>query len=922
MAPARLSRPGHHRSPGRVRHRPRGAVAAVASTVLLVVALAVLPVPTASAETRPWMDTSLSPDERAELLAAAMTLDQKVLLFSPDPQQAIPELGIPARREIDGATGVTTAPGARTTSFPAGLALASTWSPDLARDFGRQGGQEARLTGYSGWAAPAADLLRNPYHGRQWASMGEDPVLGGVMPAAVVEGINENSGVYSLPKHWLLNTQETQRLTLDNEVDERTLRELYVRQWEPLLAEGPGAVMCAFPRLRGEYSCENEHLLQDVLKGDLAFPGWVSSDFNACQSFDAFRSGADVCGPAFPSQDALRQAVLDGTISAERFDDMVHRILRTFFARGLIDDPPPGSLVNPRPDAEPLPADVVARGREIAYRIAVDGSVLLRNRGTSLPLEADELDSVAVIGEGADRYISGFGADFVRNPTAVVPILQGIEERAGDDVTVTHVDGTDAARVGDLMPGGTPVPSSVLRPAAGTGAGLTAEWFANPDLAGDPLVTRVEDQVNWGNGLAAVLGQFGAEPSPAPKLPAPFLGIPEPSVRWTGSLEPVRSGRYQLGVTVLGQARLWVDDELVLEADTDTVDTFSAPVELEAGERYDLRVEHVADAPQQCCPATQNLGPAIRLSWAPPSPDASPQIREAVRAARGADVAVVVANDYLGESLDRGHLGLPQGQDELIEAVSRANPRTVVVLTTGGAVEMPWLSRVSAVLEAWYPGQEQGRAVAALLFGDEPFTGRLPLSWPRSEQQVVDDLGIENPFPDVNDAGVTVRHDEGLDVGYRGYLAAGTEPLFPFGYGLTTGDADYRALRVADPRLAAPDRPQQARDGRVRVRVTNPGRVATTETVQVYQGALPGAVETPERQLLGWAEVTLRPRQSRWVEIPIRLDSPTHPLSRFDVAADAWVTPTGRTTLYVGRSVEDIELRRAVDVRPPPGRGR
>ncbi len=416
--------------------RPRPPWAAVAVLALLSSVLAIPA--TATAVEQPWRDISLSADQRADLLAAAMTLEQKIVLFSPDPQQAIPELGIPGRREVDGGTGITIAPGADTTAFPAGLALASTWDTQLAEAFGAQGGREAWLTGYAGWAAPAVDSLRNPFHGRQWASLGEDPVQAGLMAAAVVEGINSNEGVYSLPKHWLVNTQETQRRTLDNKLSERALRETYVRQWEPLVAADPGAVMCAFPRLAGEFSCENDHLLNGILKTDLGFPGWVSSDFNACYTYDAFTAGSDVCGPQFPTQAELLQAVTDGTIPADRFDDMVHRILRTYFERGLIDNPPPGSLQNPRPDAEPLPASVVRSGRDLAYQIAVEGSVLLRNHLSALPLKTKGLKSVAVIGEAADRFGLELGTAF--------QIVDDCLDLDGEESVVGKSLGTDLLR--------------------------------------------------------------------------------------------------------------------------------------------------------------------------------------------------------------------------------------------------------------------------------------------------------------------------------------------------------------------------------------------------------------------------------------------------------------------------------------------
>jgi beta-glucosidase len=370
-------------------------------------------------------------------------------------------------------------------------------------------------------------------------------------------------------------------------------------------------------------------------------------------------------------------------------------------------------------------------------------------------------------------------------------------------------------------------------------------------------------------------------------------------------------------MAVLGQATLWVNGEQVLAVDADRLTERSVSLDLAAGRSYDVRIDYVADAPNQCCPGRNNIGPAIRFSWSPPNAQASPQIQEAVRAARGSDVAVVVANDYLGEALDRGHLNLPQNQDRLIDAVARANPNTIVVLTTGAPVELPWLNRVAGVFESWYPGQEQGRAVAALLFGDEAFAGKLPVTWPRSQDQVTEGLGIENPVYDLNNPGITVPHDEGVFLGYRGFDQRRIDPLFPFGYGLTSERFRYSNITITNPRAG-----DNGRAGQVRVRVQNTGATTATEVVQVYHGQLPtDRAETPPRQLLGWARVTLEPRQSRWVDVPVRLDTPEHQLAYWDADRDAWVTPEGRTAIYAGSSSRDVRLTGNITVLAPRGAG-
>jgi beta-glucosidase len=301
----------------------------------------------------------------------------------------------------------------------------------------------------------------------------------------------------------------------------------------------------------------------------------------------------------------------------------------------------------------------------------------------------------------------------------------------------------------------------------------------------------------------------------------------------------------------------------------------------------------------------------------PPSAQASPQIREAAELAGRSDVAVVVATTMEGEDADRHSLALPQDQDRLIRAVTGANPSTVVVLATGGPVTMPWLDEVPAVLEAWIPGEAQGKAVADVLFGDVGPSGKLPVSFPATEWQA-ELIGIENPSLQFASENPTTVFDEGIFVGYRGYEERGVEPLFPFGHGLSYTSFDYRRLRIRDPRLRRPGRPGRA--GRIRVLLRNTGGRAGTEVVQIYHGELPAQVDTPPKQLLGWARVTVQPGRQQWVDIPVRLGTSEHLLSYWRTADDppqngAWVTPRGDVPIYVGSSSDDIRLRGTMFVR-------
>ncbi len=321
----------------------------------------------------------------------------------------------------------------------------------------------------------------------------------------------------------------------------------------------------------------------------------------------------------------------------------------------------------------------------------------------------------------------------------------------------------------------------------------------------------------------------------------------------------------------------------------------SPPLELVGGEPHDLRIEFAGTRPRV------GLEPAtLQLGWTHPDDAVAPQIREAADAAAAADVAVVFARTHEGEQRDRASLTLPNEQDLLIREVAEANPRTIVVLASGGPVLMPWLDQVPAVVQSYFGGQEQGNAIARVLFGDVNPAGRLPITYPRSEAEVPP--GLENPW--TTEADPDVEYEEDIFVGYRGFDEFGIEPLFPFGHGLSYTTFRYRGPGVSGISTAN-------RDARISFSLHNTGDRAGAEVAQVYVGELPTEVPTPPRQLAGFARVELDPGQRQRVTIEVDRQS----LSYWDEAANAWVTPRGRVPVYVGSSSRDLRLEGFIQVR-------
>lgn len=834
-----------------------------------------------------WHDTTLSPDTRADLLAAQMTLEQKVRLFGTNNAVTVPELGIPARNEVDSSLGSHRG-WQPTTAFPSGLALAASGDRELATAWGQQTAREDHLLGLSGVAAPTLDVVRSPFWGRQWETFGEDPILSGVLGAAEINGIQSQPGSYALVKHFGVYTQETSRTTLDNRLSERALREVYLRNWKIALDDSqPGAVMCAFAKINGTPACQNTHTLTEILRGEWGWKGYVSSDYNACnEAFAAQNAGVERCGDGWPSREQLLQAVTDGTIPKARFDEMVHRLLRTLFATGVIDNPVPGTTGDAIVAQPDLPPSIVAQGEELAERAAIQGSVLLKNSGSALPLRAN--DTVAVIGSGADEYITGTGSPQVTLPARVTTILDGITARAGAG-KVTHAEGVDKVRLGDVLPGPSAVPSAVLVPAGGTGQGLTAQYFANATFSGDPVATRVDDQVNVRTGLAGLIEQFDMHTRTEPgKVPFPLLAGPG-SIRWSGTLNPTVSGTYKLSLTHLGSATLYVDGKKVVADPGTTLGTHEAVLQLEAGRRYAIRIDYATTAPNQVPAVASKEGPTIRFNWTPPSDTASPAIAQAVEVARKATVAVVVVRDEVGEATDRYSLQLPQDQDRLVRAVAAVNPRTIVVSATSGPVLMPWRDQVSAITQVWYPGEAGGKAVAKLLYGDEDFSGKLPVTFPASEEQANRVMPGSNPASMVGRDNGTLAYEEGIFSGYRGYDRDITAPLFTFGTGLS-----YQQVRLT----GAASRPVKGSDvvAEVMVTVKNTSRRTQRQVVQAYVGTLPTSPATPKRQLAGFTNVTLAPGQSQRVRVPVLREA----VRVWDEAHSRWVEPKGTIALSIG----------------------
>lgn len=856
---------------------------------------------------RPWLDTHIDARCRAQYVLDTLgSVDRKLELIEsngmgpPAARDLWQELGLFALRGNDGPAG--NARGTHVTAVPNPLTVAASFDPAVAAAYGKIVGEEFHGTGNSEMLGPSMDIARTWHFGRTPESFGEDPFLAASLVGPEIRAIQASHVVVTL-KHYAAYTQEQGRTgdppfgenpAVNVLVSERALREVYLAPFRAAVEVGhAGSVMCAFPRVNGAYACENP-LTLGVLKTEWGFDGTVVPDFPDAQRsvVNAINAGLDsgrfvegpkpppdagglaaLLGGALPGHDIdLATAVRQGKIPQARVDDLIRRRLEPAFRLGVFENPPSG---NPGSDVRTV------EHRQTALEIASRGAVLLKNESHLLPL-GPGVKRLAVIGAqaGVAPTATMLGSGYVA-PTHLVTAIDAIRSRAGAPVSVRYAEGT-------LGIGALPRASGALFKTRDGSAGLVAQYFPNRklDFAGAPLQVRVEDGASV-NGV----------PTGISGLPANY----EYSVRWRGTFTPARTGAQRFSIEGCGSGKLVIDGRVAAEfqrVDFGTIE--HAVVTMTAGHPANIEIQWT---PGQGAPgpAMQMLGTTLgtlfELGFA--GPDSL--MNEAVAAARDADAAVVFVANRMGEGADRLHLNLPGDQDALIAAVAKANPHTIVVLDSGGAVTMPWLKRVATVLEMWYPGDAMGAAVAGLLFGDSEPSGRLPLTFPASESQGPGSTPATYPGL-LDEAGRlgTVSYSEGSNVGYRYFEQERQHPLFPFGFGLSYTSFKWSGMHIS------PDA-----DGgvTVTVNVENIGSRRGRDTIEVY-GVMPNAAlgQSP-RRLMGFATVDLTAGGSQATSIKLSASE----LTFWSEKDHAWRKATGGWRILVGRSSADIVYSQSLD---------
>ena len=796
----------------------------------------------------------------------ALDLERKVrLLTGADfwSTHAEPSIGLRSIVFSDGPSGVR---GTRwderepSLNLPSATALAATWDRDLAHRYGAALAAEARRKGVHVVLGPTINLQRSPLGGRGFEAFSEDPLLTGDLATAYVRGLQEH-GVAAAPKHYVAGDFETERFTASVEVDDRTLREVYLAPFERVVVEaGAWLVMSAYNSVRGTTMTEHP-LLRAPLCTEWGFDGVVVSDWTAVRDTEASaRARQDLAmpGPRGPWGDALVTAVREGRVPERAVDEKVRRLLRLAARVGALDG------AAPRADVPPPPLD---RGAALARQVASAGVVLLRNDG-ALPWPAGGPRSVAVIGEHATLPRTQGGGSATVLPERVATPLDGLRA-ALPDAEVTWTAGVP------LHDGLRPLPLATLTDPESGQPGLRVRCL---DAGGAELLSE--------NRRTAELVWLGT-------LPAGTAAVELRTRYRSGAAGPLT-----LGVAAAGHLRILLDGAPAFDTDlapegtslgaalfappvarVPTILVESAAVELTV--RY--RLPEAVGARRVA---------AITLGTEAADRPVSDAIAAAAASAGAAEVAVVVVGTtpkLESEGFDRAGLSLPGAQDDLVRAVAAANPRTVVVVNSGGPVLLPWRDEVAAVLVSWFAGQEFGHALADVLLGRAEPGGRLPMTWPAAEADV--------PVLDTRPVDGVLRYDEGVHLGHRAWLRAGRAPAYPFGHGLGYTSWELTNLTVAAPGSGDP--------ALATVTVRNTGRRPGRQVVQAYLSRPGSAVDRPARWLAGFASVHAEPGTSHEVTIPL-------PARAFEHWDAGWRTEPGLFTVHVGTDADHLPLHAPV----------
>jgi beta-glucosidase len=834
-----------------------------------------------------YMDHTKSFEARVDDLLSRMTLEEKLSQMMSRTPADLTRFGIPGY-EWSGQSAhcCESRYGGTVTIFPHAIAQASTWNKELIYKVGTAISDESRSrlnhgyqrAGLTFWA-PVVEMARDPRWGRTHECYGEDPHLTAQIALAYVKGIQGDHPRYlkaiAAPKHFAANNEEWNRHNGSSDIDEQLLHEYYLYPYRILVEKGKAeSMMAAYNSLNGVPCAGNKWLLTDILRGEWGFDGSVVTDCNGIKDlFDghnyvatvqeaialALNAGIDMeCGDYFKQY--LAEVVEGGMVSEEMINTALSRLLLSRFRLGLYDPP----------DLVPytkIPHSVMdgSTHRALARETARQAIILLKNEANILPLDKNKINSLAVIGPGSD--VCEMGGYTGKYSLAVSP-LDGIKNKI-DSGKVHYVQGTGIKITLPVI-----AFENLVPPNAKAGEhGLLGEYFNNTDFSGDPVFSRIDPVIDFDYGRGS---------------PDSLIQVDYYSIRWTGQFIAPVSGPYYIGGAFDDAIRLYFDKKLIIDKTLNrNQNSEVAKVELEKGKHYDLRIEF-----------TEHWYKSKMMLWGA-AQDAQ-KFRQAEEIARSAEAAIVVLGTdetVEKEGVDRSSLELPGDQLDLIKAVFKSNPRTIVVLQNGSALAINWLNdHVPAILETFYNGEEGGNGLADVIFGDYNPAGRLPITFYKSDEQL----------PSISD--YDIRKGRTYMYPMKNFVKNSMEneqPLYPFGFGLSYTQFSYGPLRISEEEIG----PEESVV--IGVNVTNSGQRVGDEVVQLYVHDVEASVTRPLKQLMGFERITLEPGKSKTVRFVLSAKD----LTFWDISKKAFIVEPGKFEVMIGKSSSDIASRGAFIVK-------
>ncbi|MEJ2544940.1 MAG: glycoside hydrolase family 3 C-terminal domain-containing protein, partial [Calditrichaceae bacterium] len=783
----------------------------------------------------------------------------------------------PMIRMADGPVGVRNY--GESTAYPASIGLAASFNTDLAQKVGTSIGKEARAKNVHIMLGPAMNIHRGPMCGRNFEYLGEDHFLAGEIASNFIIGL-QNEGVMATAKHYVANYQDFARHTVSSDMDERTLREIYLPAFKACVHKGKVAsVMTAYNLVNGIHCSQHDFLNNVILKKEWGFEGFIMSDWTSTyDAVGAANGGLDLEMPyaKFMNRDSLlpaiekglvsvstiddkvkRPAIEKGLVSVSTIDDKVKRMLRMIIKFGYLDNPNPAKETDLNQQA----------CSEIALDVAREGIVLLKNKNI-LPLDKNKIKTIAVVGPNAEPAVTGGGGSSHVNPIHTISLKKGLEELVGDDIKILYSSGPFEQVSDDFYKNNNNFYNVTDQ---GKIQGLKAEIFNNKNLENSPVTTRVDKVIDF---------SFG-------KYIADSILCQNVSVRWTGKIQANESGKYKFVLSGDDGYKLYIDDKLMIDEWQDQSEkTTSKIINIEANKEYDILLEFY-----------QGGGSAsFRFGYAKYDPVLDNEVYDYAKKADAVVIAVGFRKNTESEGFDRT-FELPKGQETFLNKILALNKNSVVVLFCGGNVAMQsWLPKTAALLHAFYPGQEGGQALAEIIFGETNPSGKLPVSF---EKKWEDNPTVNSYFDEDGDK--KVFFSEGVFLGYRYYDTKKVEPQFPFGFGLSYTTFDYSdcdIIQNADTTYT------------VKVSIKNTGKLYGKESVQVYVSDLESSVERPVKELKGFGKIGLNAGEEGQVEITV----PKTAFSFFSEEKGKWIIEPGEFEILVGASSRDIKFIKKIKI--------